>query len=172
MRKCFFRARNCVFLFALVAFPTALLSSCSGAAWRAQKLSDGSEIRWTPAEPKIGDLVTLEAIAGNASGLEPSTGQVRDPSGSAIDPVAVDFTDGPRASKKIRWSFRVTASGPWTFDDGAKRQILWNAATVAGKESELKKFDGESLWHGAKPKAVSSGAPSANATSGTQAVTP
>lgn len=171
MRKCFFRARNCALLFALVAFPAALLSSCSGAAWRAQKLSDGSEIRWTPAEPKIGDLVTLEAIAGNASELEPSSGPVFDPSGLAIDPVAADFTGGLHAAKKIRWSFRVTASGPWTFGDGAKRQTLWNAATVAGKESELKKFDGESLWHGLKPKAAAGIAPAASA-SAAQGATP
>lgn len=148
----------------LVAFSAGLVS-CSDGQSRTLALSGGTTIRWCPAEPKIGDLVTLEAV-GKGSAPAPSPGPVRDPSGSAIDPAATEFTGGSRASKKIRWSFRVTMPGSWTFDDGEKKQTLWNAATVAGKEKELKKFDGESLWHSSKPKAIPSAAVPTNANQG------
>jgi hypothetical protein len=161
-------------LLALAALSAALSVSCAVGKCRSQKLTDGTTIRWTPAEPKLGDLVTLEALSEIAVSRPESrtSGTVRDPSGSAIDPVATDFTDGSHAAKKVRWSFRVTAAGLWNFDDGEKLQALWNAATVAGKENELKKFDGESLWHGPEPKPLATGGAPAASASPVQGVTP
>lgn len=160
---------------ALFVLASAALVSCAPSSWHSLKLSDGTTVRWTPSDPKIGDLVQLElmvaatiAPAGAAADRIASIGPVRDPSGSAIESRAADFSQG---MKKIRWSFRVTAAGTWTIDAGDKRQMLWNAATVSGQATELKKFDGESLWHGSKPKALpdSSGA---QTPAGAQAVSP
>lgn len=157
----------------LVSMAVAPFVSCAGAQGHSLKLSDGTTVRWTPPDPKIGDLVRLEVMAAAAASpsgtgvvapavtgagqTEPagSVGPVRDPSGSAIESRAADFSQG---TKKIRWSFRVTAAGTWTIDAGEKRQMLWNVVTVSGKSTELKKFDGESLWHGTKPKLLPSGA--------------
>ncbi len=107
------------------------------------------EIRWKPSVPIIGDLVSVESSAGVS---------LQGPDGSVILPLHAEFTDG---GKKLFWSFRITQSGDWsalTADvaDAAGAapavQKLWTAASIAGKETELKTMDAQGLWSGKKVK--------------------
>ncbi len=135
-------ARNFVFAIPLVAILLAL--GCSGAGRSFEWTGPvGEKFLWKPAQPKIGDLVSVEALLPGARAL-PDTGLVG-ADGASIRPLSVDFLP---EGLKVRWSFRVTASGDWKWSAGTESQALWSVASVAGQAGELKTLDAQGLWDG------------------------
>jgi hypothetical protein len=82
---------------AIFAFAAVSLVGCSqGAKWQAFKISDGTEVRWSPAKPAIGDLVRLEAmVPGATSSILPVRAGDAASSGSALSPADDIFAGSP-----------------------------------------------------------------------------
>ena len=144
------------FACALLVCTSLLFFGCSRPTpWRSLKTGD-YELRWKPAAPQIGDLVEFEArisaagTTGSVAGSEASeTGEsvLCGPDGNSLAPLASDIQpDG----STIRWSFRITQAGDWTWKTAGQTQVLWSTATIAGNSDELKKLDAQYLWSGKK----------------------
>ena len=132
------RQRGPALLLGALAF---LMLSCAEGGFvdrsdRGDWKGDGVEVRWSPAKPKLGDSVRVEASC--ARDAQPGLSL---PDGSAVDPLALDYLP---QGKLLRWSFRVKAAGDYKL--GA--QILWSAASVSGEANELKTHDPGQLWTG------------------------
>jgi hypothetical protein len=116
--------------------------------WQSASGSRGETLRWRPARPQIGDLVTFEAVVpvvltGNAPadiriGLAGADGNLLIPS----------RTEYVSAGKKFLWSFRITRPGEWSWVVTDKTKILWSVASIAGKATELIKIDAQKLLSG------------------------
>jgi len=159
VRKRFFPAIAPLGCLTALAF---FLVACSDSApSRSLTLASGAELRWSPTEPKIGDLVAFEVVlpVAPATTVAPDDAMaVLSPDGQTIAPV--DFRYGADGRRLERWSFRVTAAGDWIAKLSDKRQILFAVETVAGKATELREQDPVWLWTGKKPAGAASGKPS------------
>lgn len=128
-----------------LALSSAALASCApSASGQTLSLSDGTQLRWSPAVPKIGDLVSFSADLPRAVNGEPS---LIDPALSSIDFLSYDiFPD--RITR--RWSFRATRAGTWAWKTDGKTQLLWTVESVAGSANDPKTVDANYLWTGKK----------------------
>lgn len=131
-----------IFCFAIVA----TLSGCSASRkWQAWKSPEGVSLRWRPSSPQIGDLVSVEVFFPAANSGFGSDSALRGPDGAVIAAVDSSFV---ATGRKLRWSFRLTRPGDWTWGTAFDAQKLWTVATVAGEASELKTLDSQALWTG------------------------
>jgi len=131
-----------IFCFATVM--TAIGCSVSR-KWQSWKSPEGVSLRWRPASPKIGDLVSVEVFFPAANSGLGSDSALRGPDGSALAALDSSFVATGRV---LRWAVRLTRPGDWTWGTASGAQKLWTVATVAGEASELKTLDAQALWTG------------------------
>lgn len=135
------RAAMAITAIAFSAIALSVLSCGEGKSERIWTGTSGETVSWGPAEPKIGDEVVVEARGVPADGPT-----LRGPDGSTIAPIAEDARGG------VRWAFRLTEAGRWTWGTDKGARVLWAAETAAGEATELKSLDAQYLWTGKSPK--------------------
>jgi len=137
-------------LFLALAVSSGACSSVAASGHWASP--DGISLEWSPASPQFGDMVTLIARypLGGSGDAAKKVSLVNGQSQGLYDPdAAVADSLSTRVEGRemlVSWVLRVTKAGNWYW--GKNGKTLWNIASVAGKETELKSFDAKALWEG------------------------
>jgi hypothetical protein len=132
----------------VVSLTLSLIGCASRANEKTLTLADGASLRWSPAEPRIGDLVELVATLPSdaAEGAQANADQsLFDADGIALPSIS---SLAKARSREYRWAFRAAKTGSWTWQTSGKRQTLWAVASEANGSAEMKTVDAQYLWTG------------------------
>ena len=134
------------FFLASVLVALALVVSCAPAATvQTRTTKAGVTLSWTPAEPLLGDQITLNAsFPATEPGSEP-VAVLLDPAGKAVEAQNIRYLPTGRVAT---WVLRLNQPGSWTWTDTEGSEKLFAIVSVAGEAKEIKTLDANSLWTG------------------------
>ncbi|HOC30021.1 MAG TPA: hypothetical protein PKH40_10095 [Treponemataceae bacterium] len=134
-------------LLPLLAAAFSLFSVSCAPRYAVLDFADGSNVRFTPQKPRIGDPVEVVYRSGTSgAGIE-----ILAPAG---DPVAPSILDHGRSGIESRLYFRVTASGDWFLSpvssgsESPSKRLLFSVASEAGERTEPVAVDAQKLYEG------------------------